>query len=87
MQKQAWGITLVFWGCHSMSVTPALCLFKSLCLSHPANYTQPTQIKSKNPQGLSSQMGECPISFSLGWLPAESNKGLCYAALLQISVA
>lgn len=67
-------------GCILVSVTPPLCLTSSRHTSHS------NQIK-KNPQGLCSRTGECPISFSLGWLPAECDKSLCYAALLQISVA
>lgn len=53
-------------------------------IGQPLTVTHSNQIK--NPQGVCSGMGECPISFFRGWLPAECNKGLCYAALLQICV-
>lgn len=53
-------------------------------IGQPLTITHSNQIK--NPQGVCSGMGECPISFFQGWLPAECNKGLCYAALLQICV-
>lgn len=71
-----------------MSHQLAVSLKKSLCLSHPGSYTQ--QVKSnqkkKIPKDSALGRGSAPISFSLGWLPAESNKGLCSAALLQTSV-
>lgn len=72
--------------CVSLSITElSHQLFVSLNLF--VFHTQPTAhrpLKSnkKNPQGLSCRMGECPTSFSLGWLPAECNKGLCCVSLL-----
>lgn len=69
-QRRGWrwgdGGPLCSWDGFSPSVTAALCLFKSLCLSHAGpNYTQPLKSNQKNPQGLCSRTGECPFSFSL----------------------
>ena len=67
---------------HQLSVSLNLFVFHT-----PAYYTQPTQIKSKKSPKDPLWWGSAPGSFSLGWQPAECNKGLCYAALLQISAA
>lgn len=69
--------------CHT---PPDSCLFKSLCLSQPGSYTQPLKSNQKIPKDPALGRGSAPSLSLWGWLPAESNKGLCYAALLQISV-
>ncbi len=86
-QEQRWRVTFVFLRVHFSECHTSLSVSLNLFVFHTrANYTQPLKSNQKNPQGLCSRTGACPISFSLGWLPAETNKGLCYAALLQISV-
>lgn len=61
------------------------CLFKSLCLSHPSQLTLNQSNQIKSPQGARLWDGGAAPSLSLwtGWLPAESNKGLCWPARLK----
>lgn len=77
--------TFVFLGvyfgqCHTSSVSLNLFVFHT----RPTAHNLSNQIK-KIPKDSALGRGSAPF-FSLGWLPAECNKGLCYAALLQISL-
>lgn len=67
---------------HQLSVSLNLFVFHTrLSTDNHSN-----QIK-KIPKDPALGWGSAPSLSLLGWLPAECNKGLCYAALLQTSVA